>query len=87
MTPSEKALYTSICERYGRPSIDVFGPDSYRVILWDSHAHDGACCGQLSGHGTTLEEAFAALLDRAYKSELVTVNGNSCKMCENSCCY
>lgn len=86
MTPVEKSAYREIRDRFGRPSVDVFTEDSWRVIIWDSKAHRGASCGQLVGHGSTFLKACQDLLDKAGKSQSVTINA-PCRLCEQSCCY
>lgn len=72
------SAYKTIVQRYGRPDVDVFDEDSYRVILWDVHVHQGAAHGQLSGHGTSLAKACQNLLDTADKPSSLVVQTAHC---------
>jgi hypothetical protein len=72
MTYLEKAI-----ERFGRFAIDVFGPESFRIAIWDRHSHFSlASYGTLTGYGSTIEKAAEALM-REYDRGM-TFKGGCC---------
>ncbi len=86
MTKKEKELYRTIRNKWGRPNVDCFGEDSWRVILWDVHVDHGVTSGQLSGHGSTFAEAMHHLLDEASRAKFVG-DQSACHVCRNASCY
>jgi hypothetical protein len=76
-----QSAYQTIVQRYGRPDVDVFDENSYRVILWSWHVHEWATHTQLSGCGKSLEEACQNLLTVANKPGAMVVEG----YCNDEC--
>lgn len=77
----KESVYNQIVRRYGRPSVDVFAEDSYRVIFWDWHIHGFATRGQLSAQGNSLAEACERLLKAADAPTAKVAQGS----CDSRC--
>lgn len=73
-----------LTDLYGMPHVDMFSHDCWRVWWRNVHIHDGACSGDLSAQGESIEEAATRALKLTEKKDVVVVTDGQCRKCKES---